>query len=421
MKKKISFLVIAIFLMLGILAGCSSSGSGGSSEEGKTTLEVWAMGDEGTRLGEVVKDFEAKYPDIDLKVTAIPWDSAHDKLVTATAAKQGPDVIQLGSSWVTEFAAAGGLLDLSEYDKSDEYANINTDNYFAGALEGGTYEGKLYSVPWYVETRVLYYRPDLLAEVGYNEPPKTQEELRDVSEKLVAKNGEGHYGIDLAINDAMYPQVFSWQNGVDLIDPENRKANYDDPKAIESMEYFVNFFSEGLSAGPDVQIDITQAFAEGIKPMYISGPWMINIMNDAKAQTGEFDWSIAPLPAGNVDNTSYLGGAGLSVSSYSDNVEEALTFINYMSDPESQVKWYETANSLPAVTSAWDDPTIAENEILAVFKEQLEHAKAAPMIVEQEAINQEVLKTVENIVVGGAEVKEEMEKLDKTVQEMLDE
>jgi multiple sugar transport system substrate-binding protein len=419
MIKKISILMLSLLLVLGVLGGCSSK-SKEASTDGKKTIEVWAMGDEGNRLGDVVKDFESKNPDIKLKVTAIPWDSAHDKLVTAAAAKEGPDVIQLGSSWVTEFAAAGGLLDLNEYDKSKEYPNINSDNFFAGALEGSTYEDKLYAVPWYVETRVLYYRSDLLAEVGYKEAPKTQAELKDAAEKLTKKGGEGHYGLDLAITDPMYPQVFSWQNGVDIIDVENRKANFDDPKVISSMEYYANFFEEGLSAGPDVQIDITQAFAEGIKPMYISGPWMINIMNDAKASTGDFEWKIAPLPAGEKDNTSYLGGAGFSVSAYSDNKEEALTFINYMADPEVQVNWYKTANGLPAVTTAWEDPSLADDEILSVFREQLDHASVSPMIVEQELIKQEIIKMVENVVVGGADVKSEMKKLDKTAQDILD-
>ncbi|NYE08077.1 multiple sugar transport system substrate-binding protein [Bacillus niacini] len=419
MKKKITMLMISLVLVLSVLGGCSSK-SEETSTDGKTTIEVWAMGDEGKRLSGVVKDFEAKNPKIKLKVTAIPWDSAHDKLVTAAAAKEGPDVIQLGSSWVTEFAAAGGLLDLSKYDKSEDYPNINSDKFFTGASEGSKYDGNLYSVPWYVETRVLYYRSDLLAQVGYKEAPKTQAELKDAAEKLVKLGGKDHYGIDLAITDPMYPQVFSWQNGVDLIDSKNRKANFNDAKAISSMEYYASFFKEGLAAGPDVQIDITQAFADGIKPMYISGPWMINIMNDAKATTGEFEWNIAPLPAGDTDNTSYLGGAGLSVSAYSDNPEEALTFINYMADPEVQVNWYKTANGLPAVTSAWEDPSLADDKILSVFREQLDHAKVPPMIVELESIKQNIIKMVEDVVVGGADVKSEMKKLEQTAQEILD-
>lgn len=186
------------------------------------------------------------------------------------------------------------------------------------------------------------------------------------------------------------------------------------------MEYYASFFKEGLAAGPDVQIDITQAFADGIKPMYISGPWMINIMNDAKATTGEFEWNIAPLPAGDTDNTSYLGGAGLSVSAYSDNPKEAITFINYMADPEVQVNWYKTANGLPAVTSAWEDPSLADDKILSVFREQLDHAKVPPMIVELESIKQNIIKMVEDVVVGGADVKSEMKKLEQTAQEILD-
>ena len=124
MKMKVPMLMASFCLTLGVLSGCSSK-SEMASNNGKTTIEVWAMGDEGNRLGSMVKDFESNNPDVNVKVTAIPWDSAHDKLVTATAAKQGPDIIQLGSTWVTEFGEAGGLLDLGKYNKSQEYPNIN--------------------------------------------------------------------------------------------------------------------------------------------------------------------------------------------------------------------------------------------------------------------------------------------------------
>lgn len=423
-KKKVLTSLVSLGLGLGVLTGCGSSDNGNASADGTTTLEVWAMGDEGLRLGDMVDAFEAEHPDIELNVTAIPWDQAYDNLVTANAAQSGPDVIQLGSTWVTAFGHVGGLLDLTEYFDSEDFPNINKDSFFEGALESSTYDGTLYAVPWYVETRVLYYRSDLLSEVGFDEAPQTQEELKEVATRLVELNGEGHFGLDLGIADSQMLHLFANQNGEQMVDAETRTANFSDPVLIEAMEFYASFFEEGLAAKPgQADMDITQAFAEGIRPMFISGPWMINILQDAIDQgitTDEYEWNIATLPAGSVDNTSFLGGASLAVTSYSDHVEEALTFIDFMSDPEVQVKWHEMANTLPAVISSWDDPALAENETLQVFGEQLENAKGPTMLVEHQEIENLVITALEQIVVGGADVTETFNRLNDEAQAILD-
>lgn len=422
-KKKVLTSLVSLGLGLGVLTGCGSSDNGNASADGTTTLEVWAMGDEGLRLGDMVDAFEAEHPDIELSVTAIPWDQAYDNLVTANAAQSGPDVIQLGSTWVTAFGHVDGLLDLTEYFDSEEFPNINTDSFFEGALEGSTYDGILYAVPWYVETRVLYYRSDLLAEVGFDEAPQTQEELKEVAARLVELNGEGHFGMDLAIVDSQMLHIFANQNGVPMVDAETRTANFSDPAVIEAMEFYASFFEEGLAAKPgQADMDITQAFGEGIRPMFISGPWMIGILENAieAGITDEYEWSMAPLPAGSVDNSSFLGGAGLAVTSYSDHVEEALTFINFMADPETQVEWYGMADNLPAVISAWEDPALADSENLAAFREQLDYAKAPAMIVEFQEIEQLVITALEQIVVGGADVTETFNRLNDEAQAILD-
>ena len=100
------------------LAGCGrGSGGGGGQDaakpvgEGKAKgdITVWAMGTEGEKLSALADDFMKENPDAKVKVTAVPWDGAHDKLATAIAGKQTPDVSLIGSTWMGEFAKTGGL------------------------------------------------------------------------------------------------------------------------------------------------------------------------------------------------------------------------------------------------------------------------------------------------------------------------
>lgn len=173
MKKKM-FVVLALVLSLSlVLMACGGSKDDANSGDSKV-LNVWAMGDEAKSLKELAQKF-TKDTGIEVKVQVIPWANAHDKLLTAVASKSGPDVVQMGTTWMPEFVEAGALLDITkDVEKSK---NMNSDLFFPGSVKTTQFDGKTYGVPWYAETRVLFYRTDLLKKVGYNEAPKTWDEL----------------------------------------------------------------------------------------------------------------------------------------------------------------------------------------------------------------------------------------------------
>lgn len=428
------FALLSVALLLLVITACNSENNEiDNSNEAtevneqpetsgdETVLEVWAMGDEGNRLDGMIELFEEAHPGIKVNVTAFPWDQAYDSIVTATIAGSGPDVIQMGSTWVTAFGDAGGLLDITSHFESADFPNLNEANFFDGAVAGSRFDGKFYAVPWYVETRVLYYRSDLLEEVGFDGPPTTQAELKEAAQLLAELNG--YYGLDLNILDSQTLHIFANQNGIPMVDDVTRTANFADPILIEAMELYASFFEEELVSKPgEMEMDITQGFAEGIRPMFISGPWMISILEDAIAEgiTDEYEWDIAVLPSGSVDNTSFLGGASLAVTSWTDHEQEALTFINYMTNPDVQVDWFEMSNTLPAVVSSWEDSRLAENPQLAVFGEQLNYAQGPSMIVEHQEIEMRVIHALEQIILGGADITETFNQLNDEAQAILD-
>ncbi|UCZ52823.1 sugar ABC transporter substrate-binding protein [Bacillus shivajii] len=387
---------------------------GGGSEEDQE-IRVWAMGEEGTLLPELAEKFEAENPDISVNVQAIPWGQAHERLLTAVASGEGPDVLQLGTSWVPEFGDVGMMLDLSPY--LDEYPEFNKENYFDGAAESMEYNDELVGIPWYVDTRVLYYRTDLLAEVGYDEAPATWEELKDAATKL-ADRGEDYYGFDIDQNDQFVPFMFAWQNGSDFID-ENGNTDFTSPEFVEAMEFHHSFFAEGVTPTSG-QLEIVQSFSSGVQPMFQSGPWMVNILNN-EAPEIEGDWAVATLPAKET-NTSFIGGSNLTVFHNTEMVEESLEFISFLVDEQTQLEWYEISNTLPSNVDAWNDPVLEEDEMLSVFGEQLEETKASPQLPEWEAIAQEMIRSMERVNVGGEDLHEELDKFrDKVENDILSE
>ncbi|MBM7552138.1 sugar ABC transporter substrate-binding protein [Thalassobacillus pellis] len=409
MKGKLLVLLVAI--ISAVLAGCSGGDDSSSGKDDKT-VTVWAMGEEGKMLQEFSKKFEEN-SDYKVDVQAIPWDTAHDKLLTAVASGNGPDVVQLGTTWVAEFAEAGALKDLSEHMK--DYPTFAKENFFEGAQSIMQYKDQIVGVPWYVDTRVLYYRKDLLKEVGYDQPPKTWEELKDAASKL-ADRGEGSYGLDIDMNDQSTPFIFAWQNGYEANLEEN-ELNFDSPEFKGAIEYYTSFFREGISQSQQGK-DIVQAFKDGSKPMFFSGPWMINIIND-QAPDLEGKWATAVMPKKET-NTSFMGGSIFSVFDSADNVDGALEYIAFMSQKDTQLKWTEVSSTLPAVKEAWKDPMMQENPLYVTFGKQLENAKAGLQTPKFERIAQELLATIERIVKGGADIEKELEKFNQTAQSILE-
>ncbi|NEE19382.1 extracellular solute-binding protein, partial [Streptomyces sp. SID7499] len=155
------------------LSACGSSGGGDVAADEKQTLTVWAMGAEGEKLADVAEVYEKANPNITVKVTPIGWDVAHQKLVSAAAAGTLPDVAQMGGSYMGEFSELGVLepVDTKVFDKKD---------FFPAGWEQGEVDGTAYGVPWYVDTRVLYYRTDLAEKAGVTEAPTDWKGLKDL-------------------------------------------------------------------------------------------------------------------------------------------------------------------------------------------------------------------------------------------------
>ncbi|MGH8823798.1 MAG: extracellular solute-binding protein, partial [Jiangellaceae bacterium] len=152
------------------------------------TIEVWAMGAEGENLDVLGAAFTEENPDATVEVTPVPWEGAHDKIATAIAAGETPDVSLIGTTWMGEFAKTGGL------DPTPEDL-VNADDFFPGPWESTVVEDTSYGVPWYVETRALYYRTDLAEQAGL-EPPTNWDELKSFAQGLQEQGG-AQYGIYL--------------------------------------------------------------------------------------------------------------------------------------------------------------------------------------------------------------------------------
>lgn len=374
--------------------GAGASGAAAPVSEGLATgtVEVWAMGTEGEELDSFAKAFVKENPDVDIKVTAIPWDAAHDKIATAIAGGQTPDVTMVGTTWMGEFAATGAL------DPTPEL--INSDQFFEGAWGTTDVGGTNYGMPWYVETRVLYYRTDMASE-----PPTDWAGLTAMAKDIQAAGAE--WGITLQAGQTGAWQTFmpfAWQAGAQMTNEDATEFTIDSPEFVSALAYYQSFFTDGLAPKELPDGALEPGFMDGSIGSFVSGPWHVGILEDTD-KAGMADVALTPLPAG-VVNASFIGGANLAVFKDSENRDAAWKFVEWLGRPEVQVEWYKVVNDLPSVASAWDDPAIADDEYLGVFGTALETAVAPPSSPNWEEVASVIDTELEKLTKSGTDPQE---------------
>lgn len=354
----------------------------------EVVIDFWGLGSEGEYVKKLIPRFEAENPGIKVRVQMIPWTAAQEKLISAFASDNLPDAFQLGNTWIPQFAQLEGIIQLDDFiGKSDV---IKTENYFYGIWDTNVLDTMVYGIPWYIDTRLLFYRTDVIQKAGFKSPPKTWDELHSLSKRIKEiYKGEEKYAIYIPTNEWSNFIIFGLQNDAEILKDNNTYGNFSSKEFTQAFDFLINFYKENLTPlGVSQVTNVYQAFAEEYFSIYISGPW--NIIEFKKWMTGELKdkWMTAPLPAPNENKkgVSLAGGSSLVISKKSKHKTEAWKLIEFLSKPEIQTEFYRLVNDLPAVKEAWSDSLLSHDPYIKAFYEQFNYVVATPKIPEWEQI-----------------------------------
>lgn len=410
-----SGLVLAgVVFLLGSLAGC-----GGDAAD-RIELRFWAMGREGEVVQELMPAFEAEHPGIRVSVQQIPWTAAHEKLLTAFVGESTPDVSQLGNTWIPEFVALGALESLDRWIEAE--GGPEPSSFFPGILATNVLSDSIYGVPWYVDTRVFFYRTDLLAEVGHPTFPTTWAGLRGALEALRARMGPGQYPLLMPTDEWPPPVILGLQAGAELLTDGGRRGAFSEPAFRRAFEFYVGLYRDSLApAVSSAEIsNLFQEFARGNIAMYLTGPWNIGEFTRRLPDELQDDWATAPLPGPDGPGVSMAGGSSLVMFRSTKHPEAAWKLMAFLSRPEQQLRFYELTGDLPTVRSAWEDPILAGNPRTDAFRRQLERVVPLPKVPEWENIATTVFQRGAEAVRGRVTIEEALDALDRDVDRLLE-
>lgn len=400
------------------LAACQREAQGSQ----RVTLRFWAMGAEGEHVQQLVRDFERANPGIRVRVQGIPWTAAHEKLLTAFVGEVTPDVAQLGNTWVPELEAVDALLPLDPYIARSR--DVDSSGFFGGIWETNVVDGGTYGIPWYVDTRVIFYRKDILAAAGYDSIPQSWAGWRRAMEAVERRAGPRQWAIFLPTNEWMQPVVLGMQNGSSLLRDDGRWGAFEQPAFREAFDFYVGLYRSGLApvAGNNDIANPYQEFARGTFAMWITGPWNIGELERRLPPELQHQWGTATLPGptGQASGISNAGGSSLVIFRRSAHPEAAWRLIEFLSRPDVQRQFYRLTGDLPARKEAWADSALAGNRYMRAFHEQLQRVRATPKVPEWEFITSKVIDQSEAAIRGGVPNDSALARLDRDVNGILE-
>jgi multiple sugar transport system substrate-binding protein len=396
-----------------LLSACNRRDASG------VTLEFWTIGREGEAVAQLLPAFEKAHPDIHVRIQQIPLTAAHEKLLTAYAGGSLPDLAQIGNTWIPEFAALHALEPLQA--RVDGSATLREDDYFASAWATNRVGGVLYGIPWYVDTRLLFYRVDLLRQAGFEAPPRTWAEWQAQMDAIRARSDGKRWGALLPTNEYDQLLALALQQHVPLLRDGGRYGNFESAGFKRALAFYVGLFKRG-DVPPYTNVQVTnpwQAFARGDFVFYLSGPWNIGEFRKRMPASRQSEWSTAQLPGPDGPGDSVTYGSSLVIPRSSRHKQAAWALVEYLSRPDVQVRFYAQLGDLPARRSAWDSPVLESDPKLRAFRAQLEHMRPAPQVPEWEQIVNMMQELAARAIAGQLTIDEATAQMDARADTIL--
>ncbi len=403
MKK----VIITFGILLALLLAC------GTSTSEKTSIswwQFWTSPDVAPTIRQLVDKFEKQYPNVNVELGELTWSDGHEKIVISLAAGKGPDLVELGSDWIAEFAAAGKLLDITDDLRSD-----------LQMWEPVTYQGKVYGLPWMLGTRVLFGNRKLLREAGYEDDfqPKNWDQLLTAAKAINSLSDEYHgFGSNAAERHTLYKKFlpFFWSAGGRVFDSTETTTQFDSEAGRESLQYYLQLSDAGVI---ETQARLDEYFAAGQVGFVISGDWLVRKILKSYPEL-DFYVQVLPGPDSTQPGTSFAGGEYLAVNAASPHTDVAYDLASFLVQPDNDEAFCVAAGSYtPANRKSAGVTDTSLADVAKVFRQQLEYSRSTPVSPYWVYIEEAIEKGVEQAIYGEMTYQEALTWIDQRCAEIL--
>jgi multiple sugar transport system substrate-binding protein len=368
-------------------------------------------------VGDVIDEFQRDHPDVRVEVQGSPFSQIPDVVSSSIEVDQPFDL----AHWHAFAAAAAGLA--QPLDALWDEHGLRPEDYLDGAVEDVTWRGRRYGVPLDTNALVLLVHEPLMEEAGLTaEDLLVAEDFLDAARDLVDTTDAEH-AISVSASSWL---AYGWIRafGGDVLeegaDGEPR-FTFEDPATVAALELLVQLHEEDLAPSPfapDLAMEAVQAFGEGTMAMHASGSWDLPLATGANGVDPE-EVAVLPLPRGEGDTSTVLGGSSLFVPPDAAHPELAFELALRLTEDEVALRLVEEEGRLPARERVFDAPVFSASEDMAAFVEQLPDADVMPLIAYPE-IATAFREGLEALLAGRLSVAEAMAEVQAFAEERQD-
>jgi len=389
---------------------------GGCGTREDDALTIWAMGNEAASLPALLGGIAWPADAPPIAVQPLPWTAAHEKLLTGFAGGSLPSVGQVGNSWIAELAAIGALAPVPAY------ARRLLHDQFGAVVDTNRIAGKTWGVPWYVDTRLQFYRKDLFARAGYDGPPPDWAGWKAALHKVKEQAGDGNYALLYPLNEYEQLTTLALSAGARMLHDEGGRGAFSEPEFKAALAFYKSLFDEGLA--PRVSMaqisNVWTEFGRGYFSLFLSGPWTIGDLKRRLAPALQDDWGTAVNPGPDGIGSAAPGGSSLVVFADGAHDKAAWDLVARLTASVAQLALHEATVDLPARRSVWTAAGLMRDPAVAPFRVQLERATALPKVPEWERIVTEMQIVAERMVRGQFSVDEAAREIDARADRLLE-
>jgi multiple sugar transport system substrate-binding protein/sn-glycerol 3-phosphate transport system substrate-binding protein len=340
-----------------------------------------------------------------------------------------PNLVVAYPHHAASYYLTDGLIDLNSLVESPTWGFDTPDrgDFFPGIYSQDVFsifDGARLGFPVQRSTDVLYYNVDWLTEIGFDKPPTTPDEFKQmactVKSPLDESNEDKKVGYLFYVDASRFSSwVFAF--GGNVFDEDVSKFTYDNQLATQTVNFIIDMIQSGCALPVFNRGEVQSAFSEGRLLLMVDSSFHIPTIDKLVKENADFEWSVAPIPTSGEKPVQNVFGASMSIPASNPKAElAAWLFLKHFTAPEVQALWVMDSNYLPVRISAADNMEIflADHNKTQIAYNLLSYGITEPSVPGYDFVRQEVELALEAILEGG-DVNPILSSLNETANQVL--
>jgi multiple sugar transport system substrate-binding protein len=415
-QKRLVSILVLVALVIALSATTSISRA-----QDKVKLTMLTHWTEETLLKQeqaLIDEYQKANPNVTIELQTVAFDQLLTKIVTGRTGGTSPDIYHFYNLWMPEFVTSGALA-----TPPDDLIDAVKKNTPSGVQQGVTVNGKIWGYPTEVNTYLLIYNKKFLKEAGFDNPPKTWDELKKMAPAITKKDSSG------AITRAGFAVIPGWDsgmvhpfaallfaNGGDYLSKDFTTAAFNSPQGVETLQLYLDLLKSG---GMDMSINGLNDFPTGKVGMVIMANWWKATLAAAKDIDFKNDVGVAEIPVGpSGKQTSTISYNWLlGVDAKSAHPKEAWDFIRWLNTPRAEGKGSPMGDylvhALGAIPSSLFDQKAFESDLTDAFEtpyvKSTTYARPEPVVAGGQEIKTKLQTEIEAVLASGGDPKKTLD------------